>query len=130
MNQERFVQVPSKVLESLLSMASAHVEDINSGIEEGIYCASENKDVEVKQADIAAAEALMLKSLAGGERNQLQKIDEAVEGLLSILDHSGALDAESTQKAAYELRLQTVLALGDAGRIEAAKASLADLNIA
>lgn len=37
MNQERFVQVPSKVLESLLSMASAHVEDINSGIEEGIY---------------------------------------------------------------------------------------------
>ena len=25
MNQERFVQVPSKVLESLLSMASAHV---------------------------------------------------------------------------------------------------------
>jgi len=56
------------------------------------------------------------------------KIDNALDGLFSILDASGALEAENTQRAAYRLRLEVVRALGDSGRVQAAQASLAELD--
>ncbi len=75
--------------------------------------------VEVVDADIVTDEC----------NRALNRIDGAMEHLLSVLDHSGSLEGENTQRAAYALRLEVVRAIGDQGRIEAAEASLASLAV-
>lgn len=52
---ERWVSVPADILESLISMAENYVEDITSGIEEGIYNAEDNKGLSDMQKDIEKA---------------------------------------------------------------------------
>lgn len=59
---------------------------------------------------------------------EVREIDVAFDRLNAVLDTSGALEAESTQLAAYELRLAIVTALNDPERIRAASASLKDLR--
>lgn len=54
----KHIRVPAHVLASLIDMAKSHVEDIESGIEEGIYSASENTDLPDKVADVDAADKL------------------------------------------------------------------------
>lgn len=63
MAKQRFVQVPVEILKSLISMAQSHVEDINTGIDDGTYVASENIDIGKKEADIASAEQYLLDGL-------------------------------------------------------------------
>jgi hypothetical protein len=58
----------------------------------------------------------------------LEAVDAAFERLNSVLDASGALYAEATQVAAYELRLAIVRALGDSARIQAAEAMLGSMH--
>lgn len=58
----------------------------------------------------------------------LDAIDAAFERLNTVLDASGALYAEATQVAAYELRLSIVRALGDSARIEAAESMLCSVG--
>lgn len=53
------VTIPSDVLATLLDMANQHTQDIESGIEEGIYNADDNQDLAVKNAAISTAEALV-----------------------------------------------------------------------
>lgn len=53
------IAVPVGVLEMLISMSNSHVEDITSGIEEGIYDAADNKDIGQKEQVVATAEALL-----------------------------------------------------------------------
>lgn len=60
--------------------------------------------------------------------NKLTQIDEAFERLNTLLDSSGALESAQTQRATYEVRLAIVRALGDDLRIEAAAASIAELE--
>lgn len=43
------IGVPQAVLASLIDMANSHIEDIDSGIEDGTYLASENTDIEDKR---------------------------------------------------------------------------------
>ena len=57
----------------------------------------------------------------------IDKIEYAFSRLSSILDAAGALGAEATQRAVYELRLEIVRALGDADRIRVAEQSLRDM---
>lgn len=52
------VIVPADVLASLIGMANSHIEDIETGIEDGTYDASDNSDLGEKQAAAAAAETL------------------------------------------------------------------------
>lgn len=51
---------------------------------------------------------------------QIQKIDLAFSRLDTILEASGALEAEATLQAVHQLRLEIARALGDAGRIKSA----------
>ena len=60
--------------------------------------------------------------------NTLTQIDEAFERLNTLLDSSGALESVQTKRATYELRHAIVRALGDDLRIEAAAASIAELE--
>lgn len=59
-------QVPVEILRSLISMAQSHVEDINSGIEDGTYLASENEGIGEKEAHIASAEQALMDVLQRG----------------------------------------------------------------
>lgn len=59
---------------------------------------------------------------------QLHSIDGASEKLIALLDNSGALESESIQRAAYQLRLAVAQALGDVGRVAAAQLSVCELN--
>ncbi len=43
------VSMPRAILESLIAMANSHVEDIESGIEEGIYERADNDDIGQKR---------------------------------------------------------------------------------
>lgn len=203
MSNERLVMVSVTTLESLISMARSHVEDIESGVEEGIYQASENQDVGGKKSAIELAEGTLLEALNGsgnvaeelslvyetyvchcadgtiewgycfkqlgsddvefdlaiagakldeatdarmqadfarlewaakavcaapGHSAALAKVDQAFDGLNSLLDSSGALEAEGTQRAVYTLRLAIVEALGDELRISAARDSLVGMK--
>jgi hypothetical protein len=60
----------------------------------------------------------------------IHTIDAAFTRLNTILDAAGALEAEATQRAVYQLRLEIVRALGDSDRIQAAELSLAELAAA
>ena len=52
------VPVPSGVLAALIEMANAHIEDIETGLEDGTYVRSENSDLPDKQAAVKVAEQL------------------------------------------------------------------------
>ncbi|CAB3730523.1 hypothetical protein LMG22037_05539 [Paraburkholderia phenoliruptrix] len=52
------VQVPSGVLAVLIEMANAHIEDIETGLEDGTYVRSENGNLPDKQAAVKEAEKL------------------------------------------------------------------------
>ncbi|MDT8840240.1 hypothetical protein ParKJ_22715 [Paraburkholderia fungorum] len=52
------VQIPSGVLAALIEMANAHIEDIETGLEDGTYVRSENDDLPDKQAAVKEAEQL------------------------------------------------------------------------
>ncbi len=55
------ISVPRAVLASLIDMADNHVADIESGIEEGIYLASENRDLASKRKLVTAASGFYRK---------------------------------------------------------------------
>ncbi|CAN7776059.1 hypothetical protein [Caballeronia sp. LjRoot31] len=52
------LRVPVNVLGSLIAMANSHVTEIESGLEDGTYEASENLDLMTKQEAIKVAEEL------------------------------------------------------------------------
>ena len=55
------ISVPRAVLADLIDMADNYVSDIESGIEEGVYLASENRDVINKRQVVTAATGLYRK---------------------------------------------------------------------
>ncbi len=63
MSNNVFIRVPAKVLSRIVDMASGHLEDIKSGIEDGTYKAGENLDLPEKLAAVEAAEALYRSSM-------------------------------------------------------------------
>lgn len=52
------IAVPRHILAALLDMAKEHVEDIESGIEDGTYLASENEGLAANKQATLAADAL------------------------------------------------------------------------
>lgn len=60
------ISVPRNVLASLIDMANSHVEDIQSGIEDGTYEAAENKDLGIKQQAVEMAEAIYRQATLPG----------------------------------------------------------------
>ena len=63
MMEEAFVRVPLATFKSLVAMASSHLEDLLSGIEDGTYKASENQDVGEKVAAMAIAAKAVSEAL-------------------------------------------------------------------
>lgn len=60
--------------------------------------------------------------------NLITNIDQAFEELNTILDAAGALDALTTQRAVYRLRLEIARATGDSERIHNAELALRGLE--
>lgn len=57
-NAEKMACIPLAMLVDLVEMARRQVEDIESGIEEGIYDAAENLDIGQKRSQLDVAETL------------------------------------------------------------------------
>lgn len=51
----KYVSISTTLLRALVSMASAHVEDVESGLDDHTYDAAANKDLPEKQAAVAQA---------------------------------------------------------------------------
>lgn len=84
----KYVAIPEAVLTSLLGMAQSHVEDIQTGLEDGHYEASNNADIGDKEKNLALAE----EALASGDpvlaiKNLLQVLHPGAVGL--IANHHG-----------------------------------------
>lgn len=58
-HQSRNVVVELDLLKLLITSAQSHVEDLESGIQEGIYNANENKDVTLKRHAVDASLELL-----------------------------------------------------------------------
>ena len=104
---------PQQILERLASVdpvAKAELERMRS---------------ELRQAYADRAQAIGTNESVS---QLIWKIDLESEALISVLDNSGSLDGENTQRAAYKLRLAVVQARGDEGRITAARESLSELD--
>lgn len=56
---QKLIAVPAELLESILGMAESHVEDIESGIDEGIYDEEDNDGLPDMKHDIEQARALL-----------------------------------------------------------------------
>lgn len=56
--QQVMVSVPSDVLKTLMVLSLRHMEEIETGIEDGIYAAAENPHLEEDRQQIAIAESL------------------------------------------------------------------------
>lgn len=109
--------IPKKLLSALIDMASEHVQDIESGIEDGTYSAAENEDLGDKQLALSFAEAHYQAATAAGAQGpfeidvnklQLQPIgrdtggapDSVLKGQVQIGDCS--FHVEAYQVAAEE----------------------------
>lgn len=55
----RLITIDQQALAILIECASAHVEDIETGLIEGLYVKAENLDLPVKQKAVETAEALI-----------------------------------------------------------------------
>lgn len=83
--------------------------------------------LEPAQDDAQATTAATPKALV---QQAIGKIDDDFERLNTLLDVSGSLDSAPLQRCAYQLRLSIAQALGDQARIDAAKASLKEIDVA
>ena len=64
------------------------------------------------------------------DQQAVGKIDIDFERLNTLLDVTGCLDSVPLQRCAYQLRLSIAQALGDQARIDAAKVSLKEIDVA
>lgn len=92
---DALIGVPSNVLASLIDMANSHIQDIESGIEDGTYLASENKDIDSKQLAAETADELYRQGsieVSGMSAANLfmQELLDSVETLTGIADEHGA----------------------------------------
>lgn len=83
--------------------------------------------LEPAQEDPQTTTAATPKALV---QRAIGKIDDDFERLNTLLDVSGCLDSAPLQRCAYQLRLSIAKALGDQARIDAAKASLKEIDVA
>jgi len=127
-------------LDTVLDCAERYVRDIEGRIDDGELSSEEASDFPGMQAAVEATRRRHLGASTGSggaqagasasarePKGAIQAVDLASERLISLLDHSGGLESENIQRAAYELRLATARALGDSDRAAAAQQSLDDL---
>lgn len=58
-SQPTVITIDVSLLATLVDCAASHVEDIETGIEEGLYSKAENADLGTKQAAVEVAQALL-----------------------------------------------------------------------
>lgn len=63
-SQPTVITIDVSLLATLVDCAASHVEDIETGIEEGLYSKAENADLGTKQVAVEVAQAL-LRAQAG-----------------------------------------------------------------
>ncbi|WP_354335287.1 MULTISPECIES: hypothetical protein [unclassified Undibacterium] len=59
------VFISKKILASLIDMSRLHVDDIETGIEDGTYISSENEDIDIKSKNLGLAETLYKDATVG-----------------------------------------------------------------
>ncbi|WP_341744591.1 hypothetical protein [Azonexus hydrophilus] len=72
-----------EAIKRCLAMAEAHVEDINSGLEEGLYTEEDNQDIGEKEASVQVVQDF-LESIGEGE-------DRPTKQYTGILEVDGLL---------------------------------------
>lgn len=90
----KYVSISTTLLGALVSMASAHVEDVESGLDDHSYEAESNKDLPEKQAAVAQAEKILQGADAiatDADQTQvfLEKLLEEFPGFLDDDDVNG-----------------------------------------
>lgn len=89
---EKLVTLPASVLAALIDMSNSHVEDIHTGIEDGPYLASENRDIDEKEAAVKAAEAAYLQQVIENQKGDAESAALVAERLDSA-DHTEDRDS-------------------------------------
>lgn len=69
------VTISRALLQSLIAMANHHLEDIDTGLEDGTYEANDNQDIDQKHEDVRKAETL----LAGIQASAGQQVTETCD---------------------------------------------------
>lgn len=69
------IAIPAALLAALIGMAKTHVEDIETGLEDGTYEAADNLDFPDKQQALAEAEALLASGAKGESSVQVRYWD-------------------------------------------------------
>jgi hypothetical protein len=87
------MMAPVDLVAAVLDMATSHVEDIENGIEDGLYEASENTDLDDKRAAIGVLGELVA-TVQTGDSNGIRPMLDASTAHLSaqdrmILDRAG-----------------------------------------
>lgn len=60
------IAIPAAILAALIGMAKTHVEDIETGLEDGTYDATDNQDLPAKQKALTEAEAMLTSGAKSG----------------------------------------------------------------
>lgn len=92
------ISVPRNVLAALIDMAISHVQDIKSGIEDGTYDASENKDIGDKNQAVEIAEAIYQQVTLPGATKSV----EAETNNIHDQNVTSAYIMEGLMKAGYD----------------------------
>lgn len=114
--EDTVIPVPRSLLVSLIDMANTQVEDITSGIEEGIYETSENPDIGEKSEAVKTAQALYRESLLA-EHPEIH-IEQARDGKWTFRhdDNEDEPDAEYFAVGEYASRAEAIdAAFGEYG---------------
>ncbi len=82
----------------------------------------------LNDTQLAGARRVQAGLASPATADAISSIDRAFDGLNSILDASGSLEAEATKRAVYELRLQIARAQDDGERIRVAEEMLAEMD--
>lgn len=78
------VVIKQSILAALVDMANSHIEDIEGGLEDGMYEASENEDLPEKQTTVEEAEHILKAATAEAVRSMV----DASTGHLSGTDQA------------------------------------------
>lgn len=84
----KYIAVPVEIFSHLVGMSEAHVSDIESGLEEGIYDPFDNFDIEEKRMVVDAARELCDDDLS--HNLFFLELLDSVESLTQLADDHGS----------------------------------------
>lgn len=90
--------IPIDVLSHLIEMSDSHIQDIDSGIAEGLYLSQENPTLEQKRAAAEAATALLERARQGRGGKETFTGHLSLEGITAQVDFQAPINATTAEK--------------------------------